>query len=84
MLGLGAWASKVWSAILPALYTHVALRTPRKGSPLSTSNRSILRESQRVKGLKSKLSPKELASSFSLRFTGFTSTIYLVDALRDS
>ena len=37
---------------------YVALRTPTKGEPLGTYNRSI-RESQRVKGLRSKLSPKE-------------------------
>ena len=37
---------------------YVALRTPTKGEPLGTDKRNI-RESQRVKGLGSKLSPKE-------------------------
>ena len=37
----------------------MALRTPTKGEPLITYNRKI-RESQRVKGLRSKLSRKEL------------------------
>ena len=37
---------------------HAALRTPTEGKPLGTCNRSI-RESRRVKGLRSKLSPKE-------------------------
>ena len=36
----------------------MALRTPTKGQPLGTYNRST-EESQRVKGLRSKLSPKE-------------------------
>ena len=36
----------------------MALRTPTKGKPLGTFNRNI-RESQRVQGLRSKLSPKE-------------------------
>ena len=37
---------------------YMALRTPTKGQPLITYHRNI-RESQRVKGLRSKLSPKE-------------------------
>ena len=39
----------------------MALRTPTKGSPSITYNKNI-RESQRVKGLRSKLSPKEKMS----------------------
>ena len=38
--------------------SYVALRTPTKGQPLGTYSRNI-KESQRVKGLRSKLSPKE-------------------------
>ena len=38
---------------------YVALRTPTKGSPLGSYNRNK-RESQRVNGLRSKLSPKEV------------------------
>ena len=37
---------------------YVALGTPTKGYPLGAYNRNI-RESQRVKSLRSKLSPKE-------------------------
>ena len=37
----------------------MALKTPTKGKPLGTYKRSI-RESPRVKGLRSKLSPKEV------------------------
>ena len=37
---------------------YMALRTPTRGSLIGTYNRNI-RESQRVKGLRSKLSPKE-------------------------
>ena len=37
----------------------MALGTPTKGKPLGTYNGNI-RESQRVKGLRSKLSPKEI------------------------
>ena len=36
----------------------MALRTPARGKPLVAHNRNI-RESQRVEGLRSKLSPKE-------------------------
>ena len=45
----------------------MALRTPCKGCPLGTYNRSI-RESQRVQGLRSKLSPKELSKEDNLSF----------------
>ena len=38
--------------------TYVALRSPTKGKALGTYSRNI-REGQRVKGLRSKLSPKE-------------------------
>ena len=38
---------------------YLALRTPTKGQPVGTYTRTI-RESQRVEGLRSKLSPKEV------------------------
>ena len=37
---------------------YVALRTPTKGQPLGTYNWTI-KESQHVKGLRSKLNPEE-------------------------
>ena len=40
---------------------YVALRTPTKGKPLGTYKRNM-RESQGVKGLRSKLCPKETNS----------------------
>ena len=55
------------------------LRTPAKGF-LATYNRSI-RESQRVKGLRSKLSPKEIIALALTRAsrTGRTTTMVKTD-----
>ena len=47
-----------YASLGQGLLIYVALRTLTEGELLGTYNRSI-REAQRVKGLRSKLSPKE-------------------------
>ena len=58
------------SVVQDFLHQHyLALRTPTKGEPLPTYDRNT-RESQRVKGLGSKLSPEENSMTPATSFLG--------------